>query len=87
MTVLFPTLFRKVTYTCHSCRARQRIPLRRVHFFERFHQLEQGEPLLIACPTCGAGLQIPSRYRTHTGYVVEITASALPDNAVIHGFY
>jgi hypothetical protein len=87
MIALFATLFRKVTYTCHSCGARQRIPLRRVHFFERFHHLEHGEPVLIACPACGAGLQIPSRYRTHTGQVVDITAGALPDNAVIHGFY
>jgi RNase P subunit RPR2 len=87
MTALFGTLFHKVTYSCHSCGARQRIPLRRVHVFERFHQLEDGEPVLIACPGCQAGLQIPSRYRTHTGHVVDISTTAVPQNAVIHAFY
>ena len=28
-------LFQKVTYTCTACGARQRIPRRRIHFFER----------------------------------------------------
>ena len=87
MTPLVDTLFRKVTYTCRSCGSRQRIPVRRVHVFERFHRLEHGEPVLIACPTCRDGLQIPSPYRTHTGHTVEISANALPDNAVIHSFY
>lgn len=86
MTPLFDPLFRKVTYTCHSCGARQRIPVRRVHVFEQFHQLQHGEPVLIACPGCGDGRQIPSRYRTHTGHTVDINANALPENAVIHAF-
>jgi len=30
MTAILRTLFRNVTYTCHVCGARQRIPLRRV---------------------------------------------------------
>lgn len=59
-------LFSNVTYTCHHCGARQRIPLRRVHFFERFHQLVHGQAVLIACPVCGHGVQTPSPYRTHT---------------------
>ena len=87
MTPIFRSLFRNVTYTCHLCRARQRIPLRRVHFFERFHQLVNGEPLLIACPACGEGLQTPSSYRTHTGQLVDISPYAVPDNAVIHSSY
>jgi hypothetical protein len=87
MTAILRSLFRKVTYTCHVCGAGQRIPLRRVHVFERFHRLEQGEPLLIACPMCSEGLQVPSRYHTHTGHMVDITAHTLPDNAVIHSSY
>ena len=80
---LFHWLFKKVIFTCSHCGARQRIPLRRVHFFERFHRLTHGEVVLIACPMCGEGLQIPTPYRTHTGQDVKFD----PDNtknAVIH---
>lgn len=87
MTSIFRNLFGKVIYTCHACGASQRIPVRRVHVFERFHELTRGEALLIACPSCQDGLQIPSRYMTHTGHLVDITAQTLPENAVIHSFY
>jgi len=87
MIAIFRSLFRKVTYTCHVCGARQRIPLRRVHAFERFHHLEHAQALLIACPICSQGLQIPSRYQTHVGHTIDITPQTLPDNAVIHSFY
>lgn len=80
-------LFSKVTYTCHHCGARQRIPLRRVHVFERFHRLERGEPVLIACPICGEGLQMPSPYRTHTGHEVTIDPNHPPKEAFIHNLY
>jgi hypothetical protein len=43
MSGLFRWLFSRVTYTCHHCDARQRIPLRRIHGVERFHHLEHGE--------------------------------------------
>jgi hypothetical protein len=43
MSGLFRWLFSRVTYTCRHCDARQRIPLRRIHGFERFHHLEHGE--------------------------------------------
>ena len=36
---------------------------------------------------CGEGLQIPSRYRAHTGHVVDISPKTIPDNAVIHSSY
>lgn len=76
-------LFKKVVFTCGQCGVRQRIPLRRVHFFERFHGLTHGEVLLIACPVCGDGLQIPTPYRTHTGADARFDPEN-PDNAVIH---
>jgi uncharacterized OB-fold protein len=79
----FHWLFRKVTFTCSHCGVRQRIPLRRVHFFERFHGLTQGQILLIACPVCGEGLQIPTPYCTHTGHDVHFDPDH-PENAVIH---
>jgi RNase P subunit RPR2 len=87
MTSIFRTAFRRVTYTCHPCGARQRIPLRRIHFFERFYRLEHGEPVLIACPNCGEGLQLPSDYPTHTGHRVHVTPDAVPENAMIHSAY
>jgi RNase P subunit RPR2 len=80
-------LFSNVIYTCHHCGARQRIPLRRVHTFERFHRLEHGEAVLIACPMCGEGVQTPSSYRTHNGYDVEVDPLRPPSNAFIHSFY
>jgi RNase P subunit RPR2 len=79
--------FQRVTYTCRECGAQQRIPLRRIHFFERFHELEGGEVLLIRCPACEEGLQIPSPYRTRRGNKVEVNPEQPPDNAVIHAHY
>jgi len=76
-------LFSNVTYTCDHCGTRRRIPLRRIHFFERFHGLTQGQVVLIACPACGEGLQIPTPYRTHTGHDTRFDPQD-PDNAVIH---
>ena len=38
MTGALARLFSRVTYTCNHCGMNQRIPLRRVHFFERFRQ-------------------------------------------------
>ena len=76
--------FKKVTFTCNHCGARQRIPLRRIHFFERFHALEKGEPLLIGCPSCGRGLQIPTFYTSHTGHPVAVDPQRPPKNAFIH---
>jgi hypothetical protein len=79
--------FRRVTYTCRECGARQWIPLRRIHVFERFHGLSAGEPLLIACPACDTGLQIPSSYRTHTGHDVAVDPAQPPPTAFIHANY
>jgi len=76
---MLDSLFSKVTYTCDHCGARQRIPFRRVHRFERFHGLGHGEVALIVCPTCGERLQVP----THTGTDVCFDPDN-PDNAVIH---
>lgn len=76
-------LFTKVVFTCSHCGSRQRIPLRRVHYFERFHGLTHAQVLLIACPTCGEGLQTPAPYRTHTGDLVRFDPDN-PENAVIH---
>jgi phage terminase large subunit GpA-like protein len=84
---IFAGLFRRVTFTCRACGARQRIPLRRVHVFERFHELEAGEPVLIACPQCDDGLQIPSPYDTHTGHHVLVDSHHPPRNAFIHAHY
>jgi len=79
--------FQRVTYTCRHCGARQRIPLHRIHFFERFHRLERGEAVLIQCPQCGEGPQMPSAYRTHTGQRVDIDPHNPPNNAVTHHPY
>ena len=87
MTGLFRSVFRKVTYTCRQCGATQRIPLRRVYFFERFHELESGEAVLIACPHCADGLQTPSPYRSHTGHQVTVDPHDPPEDAYIHGAY
>lgn len=81
------TFFTKVTYACHLCGARQRIPLRRIHAFERFHHLEAGEAVLIACPDCPDGIQTPSPYRTHTHHDVSVDPRNPPDDAFIHAFY
>lgn len=77
--------FKKVIYTCQDCGARQRIPLRRIHFFERFHELNRGQAVLILCPICGDGLQIPTPYTTHTGNSVTVDPKNPLKNAVIHG--
>ena len=79
--------FKKVTYTCTHCEAQQRIPLRRIHFFERFHELDNGQALLIRCPSCRQGLQIPTPYRTHTGHSVIVSPEKPPKNAIIHEHY
>lgn len=79
------TGFKKVNFTCTACGARQRIPLRRIHFFEKFHQLESGQPVLILCPHCYEGLQIPTSYRTHDGYRVDVDPEDPPKDAFIHG--
>jgi hypothetical protein len=76
-------LFSKVTFACDHCAARQRIPLRRVHFFERFHGLTRGQVVLIRCPTCRHGLQIPTPYPTHTGQETRFDPEN-PKNAIIH---
>lgn len=76
--------FKRVTYTCTHCGARQRIPLRRIHFFERFHEFRKGEALLIRCPTCGQGLQTPTAYKTHTGHPVDVDPENPPKTAIIH---
>lgn len=80
-------LFSKVTYTCQHCGATQRIPLRRLHAFERFHRLDHGEALLILCPQCRQGLQMPSPYRSHTGHHVAVDPDNPPESAHIHHFY
>lgn len=77
--------FKKVIYTCEACGTRQRIPLRRIHFFERFQGLRRGQAVLILCPKCGEGLQIPTPYTTHTGHSVSIDPKNPLKNAVIHG--
>jgi hypothetical protein len=87
MRKLFSYVFKKVTYTCRLCGARQRIPLRRIHFFEWFHELEHGEAVLIACPKCLEGLQTPSPYRTHTDHQVKVDPENPPKNAYVHDFY
>ena len=87
MTALLRLLFSRVTYTCRHCGARQRIPVRRIHVFERFHHLDHGEPLLIACPQCAEGVQVPSPYRTHTGHTVSVDPYRPPAHAFIHRFY
>jgi hypothetical protein len=84
---LFSWLFTKVTYTCTFCDAVQTIPLRRVHTFERFHGLDEGEPVLIHCPKCRQGVQCPSPYLSHTGQFVAIDPTDPPKNSFIHDAY
>ena len=76
--------FKRVIFTCTDCGTCQRIPLRRIHFFERFHELEKGEALLIQCPICGNGLQTPTHYTTHTGHAIEVDPRKPPKNAFVH---
>jgi hypothetical protein len=78
------TWFRKVTFTCTHCGAFQVIPLRRVHVFERFHELRDGQPVLIRCPQCPHGLQFPSPYTSHTGHLVVVDPQDPPREALIH---
>ena len=75
---------RRVSFTCNLCGATQRIALRRTHFFERFHELTEGQVVLIRCPECGQGLQIPGSYRSHTGESVVFDPENHPRKAVIH---
>lgn len=81
---LFARLFKKVTYSCTYCDAVQRIPVRRLHFFERFHGLDHGEPVLIHCPKCREGVQCPSPYRSHSGHLIVVDPRNPPDNAYVH---
>jgi hypothetical protein len=78
------TWFKKVVFTCNHCAAEQRIPLRRVHFFERFHDLRSGQPVLIRCPRCHQGLQIPSDYTNWVGLPIQVDPDTLPTEAFIH---
>jgi len=78
------TWFRKVSFTCTHCGCVQAIPLRRVHFFERFHDLNNGQPVLIRCPQCAQGLQMPSPYMSHTGVAVAVDPHNPPREAFIH---
>jgi hypothetical protein len=80
-------LFAKVTYTCTFCQAVQTIPVRRIHVFERFHGLTEGQPVLIRCPKCRQGVQCPSPYRSQTGHLIAVDPSAPSKNAFIHEFY
>jgi hypothetical protein len=84
---LFANFLRSVTYTCRECGARQRIPLRRLHVFERFHELAAGEAVLIACPQCETGLQMPSPYITRTGHHVIVDPEHPPRNAFVLALY
>lgn len=84
---LLSWLFAKVTYTCTFCGAVQTIPLRRVHEFERFHCLDEGQPVLIQCPRCRQGVQWPSPYRSHTGHLVVADPKDPSQNACIHDLY
>lgn len=76
--------FRKVTFICNHCGTAQRIPLRRIHFFERFQDVRAGQALLIRCPHCRQGLQIPSPYHSHSGQLITINPANLPGDAFIH---
>jgi hypothetical protein len=84
---LLSWVFTKVTYTCTSCETVQTIPVRRLHGFERFHGLAEGQPVLIKCPHCRGGMQYPSPYRSHTGQLVVVDPAELPKNAFIHYLY
>ena len=84
---LLNRLFTKVTYTCTSCEAVQTIPVRRIHLFERFHGLTEGQPVLIRCPQCHQGVQYPSPYRSHTGHLISVDPAQPPKNAFLHEWY
>jgi hypothetical protein len=79
--------FSKVTYSCTTCDATQRIPLRRIHAFERFYGLTEGQPVLIRCPICHEGLQCPSPYSSHTSHFITVDPRQPPKNSFIHAFY
>ena len=79
--------FSKVTYTCTFCDAVQTIPLRRIHVFERFHDLKEGQPVLIRCPHCSQDVQCPSSYHSHTGHLVVVDPKNRPKNAFVHELY
>jgi hypothetical protein len=87
MRRIFAFVFGKVHFTCGHCGARQRIPLRRIHAFERFQGLEHGEAVLIACPGCRHGLQMPTPYHTHNGITIDVDPQRPPENAFVHDFY
>ena len=84
---LLSWLFPKVTYTCTSCEAVQTIPVRRIHQFERFHSLTEGQPVLIRCPQCLQGVQCPSPYRSHTGNLIVVDPAQPPKNSFLHEWY
>lgn len=84
---LLSWLFTKVTYTCTFCETVQTIPVRRIHVFERFHCLDEGQPVLIRCPKCRQGVQCPSPYRSQTDQLVVVDPAGPPKNAFIHEFH
>lgn len=77
----------KVTYRCTFCEAVQMIPVRRIHVFERFYGLDEGQPVLIRCPHCRQGVQCPSPYHSHTGHLVVIDPKDQPKNTFVHELY
>ena len=84
---LLRRLFTKVTYTCTFCEVVQTIPVRRIHVFERFHSLAEGQPVLIRCPKCRQGVQCPSPYHSYTGQLVIVDPKNPPKSAFIHDLY
>lgn len=84
---LLSWIFAKITYTCTLCEAVQTIPVRRIHVFERFHGLDEGQPVLIRCPKCRQGVQCPSLYHSHTGRLVVMDPKDPPKNTFIHDLY
>lgn len=51
--------FTKVTYTCTFCQAVQTIPVRRIHVFERFHGLDEGQPVAHPLPEMSSRRAMP----------------------------
>ena len=80
-------LLTKVIYTCTFCGTVQTIPLRRIHVFERFNRLAEGQAVLIGCPKCHQGVQYPSPYRSHTGKLVVVDPTNPAKNSYLHELY
>jgi hypothetical protein len=75
--------FKKVRFECNACGNVVTIPLRRVHDFEMFVELEDGQALLMECHDCHQGVMIPGLYTKRSGRPVLVDPQNIDPDAPV----